>query len=165
MNKGVVVTGIVGAIALAFGVSNLSAKKHAADKLTISLKKFQIKNASFTNGILFKVFLNITNPTPTKLSFTKPFVQIFLKNEKGEPSAIASSENDSSMVVLNGRENTEMAIELRLPLMAALKLPNLLSYLVTQFLDKTAKKTKKIIVEFSTKAEGMNISSKSEILI
>ena len=69
------------------------------------------------------------------------------------------------MVVLDGRKNTEMTIELRLPLMAALKLPNLLSYLVTQFLEKNAKKTKKIIVEFSTKAEGMNISDKSEILI
>ena len=165
MNKAVVATGVVGAIALAFGVSKLSAKKHAADKLTLNLTKFQIKSASFTSGILFKVFLNITNPTPTKLSFTKPFVQIFLKNEKDAPSAIASSENDSSMVVLDGRKNTEMTIELRLPLMAALKLPNLLSYLVTQFLEKNAKKTKKIIVEFSTKAEGINISDKSEILI
>ena len=165
MNKGLVATGFVGALLLAFGVSKLSAKKHAAEKLTLTLTKFQIKSASFTSGILFKVFLNITNPTPTKLSFTKPFIQIFLKNQNGEPSAIASSENDSSMVVLNGRENTEMTIELRLPLMAALKLPNLLSYLVTQFLEKNAKKTKKIIVEFSTKAEGMNISDKSEILI
>jgi hypothetical protein len=58
-----------------------------------------------------------------------------------------------------------MAIELRMPLMQALKVPKLLGYLISQFLTPKAQKTKKISVEYSTTAESINISGKSDFLI
>lgn len=165
MNKGVAITGLLLGVGAFYGISKLSAKKGAAEKLTISLKKLQIKNASFTEGVLFKVFVTIVNPTPTPLSLSTPFIQIFLKNENGENSPIANSENASTPLVIKPRETTEVPIELRLPLLQALMLPKLLGYLVSQFLDKNVKKTKKIIISYSTKAEGMNLSGNSEFLI
>lgn len=165
MNKGVAITGVLLAIGAAFGVSKLAAKKHAAEKLTLTFKKFQIKSASFTEGILFKIYFSVVNPTPTKLSFTQPFVQIFIKDLQGNLTPIASSDNGSKELNVNGKENTEIFIEIRLPLIQALKIPSLLSYLVSNFLDKAAKKTKKIVVEYSTKAVGINISDKVEVLI
>lgn len=165
MNKGVVITSLLLGAGAFFGISKLSAKKGAAEKLTLSLKKLQITKASFTEGILFKVFVSIVNPTPTPLSLTTPFIQIFIKNEKGESSPIANSENASAPLVIKPRETTELPIEIRLPLLQALMLPSLLGYLVSNFLDAKAKKTKKIIVSYSTKAEGMNISGKSEFLV
>jgi hypothetical protein len=165
MNKGLLATVVIAGTALAVVGSKLASKKNAAEKLTLSLKKLQIKSASFTDGILFKVFVSAVNPTTTDLSFTSPFIQIFLQDTNGNSSPIASSDNAKNLVVLKGRENTEMAIELRMPLMQALKVPKLLGYLISQFLTPKAQKTKKISVEYSTTAESINISGKSDFLI
>ena len=165
MSKGALIfTGILGTALFLVG-SKLAAKKHAAEKLTIAFKKLQIRKATFSEGISFRVFISAINPTPTPLSFTSPFIQIFLKDTNGELNNIASSNDAKDTLYITGRQKNELFVDLNLPLLQALKLPKLLTYLVTQALDKEAKKTKKIIIEYSTKAEGINLSDKTEVLI
>ena len=114
----------------------LSAKKHASKKLQLSFKNLRVKKVTLNDGITFDVFFNASNPTGTELTFSQPYVQILIPDNKGVMSPIAISDNAKETVTLKGQETSVIPVSLQITPVQALKLPNLIKYLWNRYLIK-----------------------------
>ena len=158
---------VVGAIAI-YGIPKiikLIDEKHATEQLKLSFKNLRVKNVTLNEGVTFDVFFNASNPTPTALTFSQPYVQISIADNKGNMTSIANSDTAKKTVTLTGKETNSFPVSLQITPAQALKLPNLIKYLFQRYICTKEVVSKKILIEYSLKSEGINFSGKTDVNI
>lgn len=152
-----------------YGVSKMSGKAQAAKDLKIAFGSLKIGKASLKDGVTLDVVLKATNNSAVELKFTQPFVEISIKNDKGELTPIASSNDAQGIVTLAPRKISELKFNLAISPIQALKIPGLVLHLINnKILVAKGEKpdaSKRILLEYGFTAEGINFKEKQDVLV
>ena len=155
---------IIGTLATAafFYVRNLYAKGKAGDKIITKLTGFKlldINKKGLNSWIKYRAEMEIINPTNEKLSFTTPYVKLFIKDKQ-----IASSEVTKKTNELNPKSKIPLMLDLKIMATDVLfAIPNIFSFLAGKLKGEPASQEIKMVYNYDS--EGFTQEVIKKVLI
>lgn len=157
--KVILIGGVVAAIA--FGANKALSSANAADKLSIDVDGFAIKEILRKGGIVplgvvYTITLQLTNPTAKELAVSELNVILKVKTKKGELKQIAVSVPSGQETIIGAHKQTQLKhdIEVRFANVVPI-LPNFVNYVIDRL--RGEKSSQQIIADISLQSMGLTI--------
>lgn len=150
---------IGGGVVGIFYVKNLLSKSKAGDAIETSVNSLQFMGLNIkglTSWVKYRVILKIVNPSDEKLSFSTPYMKMFIKDKLICSSAITDKMNDllpKSSILLNVDlqfNGTDVASVI----------PNILNFIKDKVSGKPASQEVKIVYTYESEGFGQEVTKK-----
>ena len=150
---------IGGGVVGIFYVKNLLSKSKAGDAIETNVKGLQFMGLNIkglTSWVKYRVILEIVNPSSEKLSFSTPYMKMFIKDKLICASAISDKMND-----LLPKSSIKLNIDLQFNgTDIASVIPNLLKFIAAKVKGEPPSQEVKIVYTYESEGFGQEVTKK-----